>query len=464
MLHGRRLQLLRPSHGVRNQRQRKVRLDSLTFSSLYLSLSPLRWAFFRSDPTQGGTKLGSNHQAMRFRYWATGEDGKAQDGVLNAPSPESARRKLEAKGMSVLSLETDDPLPASSTQPSPIAVADLLPARERLSFFLQMSVLLKSGIPITLALDAVAENAEEALAATADAVLESVEEGHPLSEAMARTAKFDRVTLSLLRIAEKSGQLVLVYERVANRIRKLQMRRQETVAALAYPAAIAAVSALLLAALIYFMLPQFTAIFAELGGELPALTRFLLFLGNGPWIPLMFGLLVLLLVGLYATRNQASSKLLLEKLTYESPLVGPLARKSLLSRLSTDLGLMLDLGIPIDKALGQLNDPTSGYYAMDEALRVAQVELRATGELVGALAQTELFPPIWLQMVQVGFESGRLPQMLNSYARLTETEVENETDSLTQLLEPLLLGIMGLAVGAIVLSAFLPMYGLLGKL
>lgn len=398
---------------------------------------------------------------MRFRYWATTTDGTAQDGVLNAASPAEARRNLTARGLTILSLETDEDAVAVAARNR---VARSLSGADKLAFFLHLSVLLKSGVPITDSLEAIAEGGSEALAATSAQVLKRVEEGHPLSQAMAATGRFHRVSISLLKIAEATGRLVAVCDRLADRIRKLQLRRQETIATLAYPLAIAAVSALLLFFLIYYMLPQFTPIFAELGGELPAMTRVLVALAEGPWLPVAAGLAVLTALGLYMAREHPNSQLFLEKLLYESPLVGPLAQKALMSRLSQDLALMVDLGVPIDRALGQLNDPTTGFYAMDEALRVAQVELRATGDLVGALLQAQRFPPLWVQMVQVGFESGKLSSMLSSYARLTDTEVEQGAESLTQMLEPLLLAGMGLTVGAIVLSAFLPMYQLLEKL
>lgn len=374
---------------------------------------------------------------------------------------EEATRSLEQQGMTILELKAQStvlPPEPQSKRPAQLRSSD------QLNFFTQLEVLVESGLPITTALETVTKNSSPELTEASTEILTRVEGGHSISRAVAATERFHRVSVAMLRIAEETGQLGPVFARLASRMRSSLMRKNGVMSALAYPLAIGLVSALLVFFLLYFMLPEFTTTIAELGGELPWPTVVLLRIGEGPWLPLAAVLCLAGILGLWYTRDNPATQTLLEKLTYETPIWGSLMRKSLLVQLSSDLAMMTELGVPLEKAVKYLKEPTCGYYAMDEALDVAIVDLRATGEALPAFAAMGMFPPVWLHMVGVGLETGQLDRMLESYTEIASVEVEGETQTLIQMLEPMMLAVLGLLVGGIVLSAFLPMYSLIEKL
>jgi type IV pilus assembly protein PilC len=389
---------------------------------------------------------------------AIDQSGAPQDGTLEASSHADATAKLRAQGMTILALDSEQP----ASRPL-VHHPNLLKPSDRIHFFQQLHILLQSGLAITNSLDVVAQNSSEALSEVSHDVLTNIERGTSLFHAVEATEKFGPVIVTLLKVAERTGRLAAVCGRLTERLQSAESRRRDLISALAYPCSIGLVCAILIFLLLTSMLPSFTSTFAELGGELPLPTRILLEIGEGPLLPVLAASLLLFGLGLYATRGTPGSLLLQEKLIYETPLVGPIARKALLSRISTDLAMMVDLGITLDRALLYLADPTSGYYAMDEALKYARVELRASGDLDTAFPRSDLFPGVWVQMTHVGFETGRLSRMLESYAKMADFEVENDVQRVTQLLEPFMMISMGLIVGGIVLAAFLPMYSLVGK-
>lgn len=399
---------------------------------------------------------------MRFRYWCSDSQGHSRDGVVEARSPEEARRKLRGQGFQVLVLEPEGPV--RPEEPQAERPRGRLKADDRLMFHLQMSIMLRSGVPLTEAFEALAGSGSDELRHTAEEVAKRVAAGTSLSAAMGGVKQFSPVAISLVRVAERSGALTEMFARLAERLRRLLMRRRQLLSALTYPAVIALVCVLLLALLLGYMLPQFTEVFATLGGELPALTRFFINLSQGPWLPLLAALVLAAVggLGLAYHRNEAA-RLLVQRLLYEAPLWGPLATRELLVRLTSDLALLVDLGVPVEESLGLLSRPSCGYYRADEALRVAQVELRATGDLNHAVAESGLFPPMLLQMVALGLETGRLGKFLADYSRLAEMEFESRLNDLLNLLEPLILALLGAGVGLVVLSAFLPMYKLLSQ-
>jgi type IV pilus assembly protein PilC len=397
---------------------------------------------------------------VEVRYWAIDEEGNAVDGVLSTASVEEARAQLESKGMSILSLK-----PGKRIQlKTPVKFSKALPAEDQLAFFLQLNVLLGGGLPITYALEALIDGVSDALGKVVEQVLTRVESGMRFSSAVASTEVFPRITITALRIAEQTGALSVVLGRLAERLRKAEARRRELISMLAYPLAIGLVSAGLLALMMYVMVPQFVTSFSQLGGELPGPTLFLIRLTEGPWLPLLGVLTVLGFGGLWVSRHSPTTRTVLEQIRYETPVLGVLSRKSLLCRVSENLAMMLELGLPLDKALRTVREPTTGYYAMDEVLKAALVELRETGNVMTVFEESVLFPPMWLHMTAVGLETGRMPQLLNSYSSLVEAEVESDTQSLTQMIEPLMLGFMGIVVGSVVLASFLPMYSILEKL
>lgn len=397
---------------------------------------------------------------VEVRFWAIDEDGQAVDGVLHVADMEQAKAQLESRGMSILSLKPGSRLSLISRGP----VRRLLSPEDQLAFFLQLNVLTAGGVPITRSLEALSEGAGQELARVAEAVLARVEGGMRFSSAVASTEVFPRISVSALRLAEQTGALSTVLGRVAERLRRAEAKRKEMISHLAYPLSIAVVSAGLLALMLYVMVPRFVSTFGQLGGELPGPTRFLIKLTNGPWIPILGGLLVLGLGALWLTRASPTTRTLLEQLRYETPVIGALFRRNLLCRVSSDLALMLELGLPLDKALKTLREPTTGYYGMDEVLKTALVELRETGDLMSVLAESELFSSMWVHMATVGLETGRLGHMLTRFVALAEAELETDTERLSQMIEPIMLCLMGIVVGGIVLASFLPMYSILEKL
>jgi len=334
-------------------------------------------------------------------------------------------------------------------------------AAELAVFTRQLATLLHAGMPLLRGLEVLARQERNAgfhrvLAALAAAI----KAGGTLSEAMAQHPReFDRLYLSMVRAGEAGGALDLVLARVARYQEKSRQLRGRVAAALVYPAIVLAVAANILAGLLVFVVPRFRQIFSDLlrGAPLPALTQIVL--ATSVWVQShalaigIAGALVWLSVGL--GRRTARGARWLDALTARLPVLGDLIVKSAAAGFGRTLGTLLTSGVPILPALLITRD-TCASTRVSDALADVHDRVKAGAPLASPLEATQVFPPMVTSMIEVGEQTGRLPEMLGQVADIYDDEVDHAVAGLSALIEPTLIVSLAAVVGTIVIALFLP--------
>jgi type IV pilus assembly protein PilC len=263
-----------------------------------------------------------------------------------------------------------------------------------------------------------------------------------------------------VRAGEAGGMIDRALEQIAASLEKDTALRGKIKSALTYPAIVLAFTFVLIAAVLIFIVPIFEQMFKNLGGELPAITQFLVTAShNMGWIgPLAVALVVTLTV-LYRRRMRESAefRLTVDRIKLRMPVFGSLFRKLAMSRFSRNLGLLLNVGVPVMQALSVVGE-TTGNEVINVAMKDVQSAVRDGQPMSSALRRHKIFPEMVTQMIEVGEESGQISQMLDKVADFYDREVDSAAESLTASIEPIMVLVMGAVVGGMVICLYLPMF------
>jgi type IV pilus assembly protein PilC len=285
--------------------------------------------------------------------------------------------------------------------------------------------------------------------------------GVSLSAAMGKHDKvFPRLMMAMIRAGEAGGMLDGALEQIAAGLEKDTALRGKIKGALTYPAIVLAFTFVMIAAVLIFIVPIFEAMFKNLGGELPGITQFLVDASHNMW---WIGPLALILgIGGTVThkrkiRASADYRLKVDKIKLRMPVFGPLLRKLAMSRFSRNLGLLLNVGVPVMQALSVVGE-TTGNEVINIAMRDVQSAVRDGQPMSSAMRLHKVFPEMVTQMIEVGEESGQISQMLDKVADFYDREVDSAAESLTASIEPIMVLVMGSVVGGMVICLYLPMF------
>ena len=327
----------------------------------------------------------------------------------------------------------------------------------------QMATLVKAGMPLLRTLGTVSDQLEPGpLREVFTDVARDVEAGVKLSEALSRYPRwFPPSYVNMVRAGEVGGLLDEILLRLAELLEKQQRLRERVRGALMYPAFVLVAAVAILIILMVFVVPTFVGMFSELGSALPLPTRILLAVASGFrdwwWVGLLglggMGLLVQLAAGTPWGRR------LVDRAMYHAPLFGSLVQQLLIARFARTFGTLLASGVPILNALETVRSTVTNV-VIDEALEDVARSLKVGESLARPMELSRVFPPLVSRMVALGEETGQLDKMLVQLAGSYEEQVEVQLGGLTQLLEPLLIVIVGGIVGFIVIAMFLPMMSL----
>jgi len=328
-------------------------------------------------------------------------------------------------------------------------------------FSRQFATMTAAGTPILRALKVLADQADHSEFAKAiRTAREDIENGDQLSDALARQpAWFSDFYISMVRAGESSGSLPLVLSRLAVATEAQNRLRKKVKSAMAYPTAVGVLIVLCVVAMLVFLIPTFAGIFKDLDGELPLPTKIVM--GTSGVLTNYFPI-VLLLVGLTVWRIRKwkaspSGKLRWDTMKLRLPVFGKLASLTALARFSSSLSVLVTTGVPAVTALDIAKDTSNNELVKQSVDEIAR-SVAAGGSLSAGMATHPVFTDMVVQMVGVGEESGALDEMLEKVAEMYEQQVDSTVESLTSLLEPLLIVAMGLTVGGILLSVYLPMF------
>jgi type IV pilus assembly protein PilC len=391
---------------------------------------------------------------------------KTVKGTMDAPSDAVVVAKLRAQGLTPLHVG----LVSKSGMNMEINLPKLrkgVPASTLAVFSRQMAALVNAGLPLLRTLTVLAEQADDKQLQSVLIVVQSdVESGSSFSAALGRHPDvFPPLMVSLVQIGETGGFLGKALDSVAENYQKQSDLQNKIKSATTYPMVVLIIAVLGVFAMITFVVPVFKNMFAGLGSALPLPTQILVTLSeNMLWIaPIMVVLVIAGLVWWSRNRYTDAYRKVVDPLKLKLPIFGPLVTKMAVARFSRNLSMMLDAGVPIIQALAIVGQ-ASNNWRIEETVREIQDSIRAGRSFATPLAKAEVFPSMVAQMVAVGEESGTLAEMLASIAEFYEDEVETATEQLSSLIEPVLIVGLGVIIGGMVISLYMPIFTLYGDM
>ena len=400
----------------------------------------------------------------RFEFTAVDEDGRERCGTLDAPDAERAAVEMKLRGLFPTRIGTVHAADAAGVERRtrrPLVIGRVVGTHGLAEFTRQLGTLVQAGLPLLRALR-VLERQERrpAFRYVIGELAAAIVAGEGLAQAMARHRRvFPEVYVGMVRAGEAGGRLEVALLQLARFLEKADRIRRRVKAALYYPAAVLAVTVLILSALMLFVVPKFRAIFQEQlrGAEMPGLTQAVLAASDfvathALWLALAAGGVVALQAAVRATKR---GQRLFDEIALRLPALGELRRKTAVARFARTLGTLLGNGVPILQALAVARD-TAGSAVFASALDRVRERVQAGAAVAAALTAAGRFPDMLTSMVAVGEETGALAEMLGRVADTYDEEVDTAVGGLTALLEPLLIVFLALTVGTIVIALFLP--------
>jgi len=331
-------------------------------------------------------------------------------------------------------------------------------------FSRQFATMVNSGLPILRALAILAEQTENPeLARVLGVIRTDVEQGASLSGAMAKHPKvFPDLFIAMVKSGETGGSLDDVLMRLADMIEAEVRLRGKIKSAMTYPIAVVALVVLIMSAMLLFVVPQFQTIYGSLGGSLPLPTRVLLTMSNifkKYWFIVLVGSFVFRFF-FKRWKKTDKGRAAVDKMKLRVPVFGILFQKTALSRFATTFSMLLRAGVPILQSL-EIVAETVNNRVVSDAINDVQSSVREGESMAKPLSKHAVFPPMVVQMIAVGEETGQVDMMLEKVATFYEQEVEASVDALTSLIEPLLIAVIGGCVGMAVIALYMPMFNII---
>jgi type IV pilus assembly protein PilC len=334
-------------------------------------------------------------------------------------------------------------------------------------FFRQFSVMIDAGLPLVQCLEILAANQEnQAFQKTLTGVRTTVEGGATLANAMRQYPNvFDDLTTNMIEAGETGGILDIILQRLATYVEKAVRLRAAVKSALIYPVAVVSIAVLIVGALLKFVVPIFSNLFAGLGVTLPLPTRIVMglsaFVQTFWWIFLVAG--VGFVFGIKQIRKHPRGRYYFDKMLLWLPVVGTLLRKIAVGRFTRTLGTLITSGVPILEGLS-ITARTSGNAVLEEALMKVRKAIEEGRTIVDPLKECGVFPNMVTQMIGVGEATGAMDNMLQKIADFYEEEVDAATKDMLAMLEPAIIGVLGVTIGGIVISLYMPLFAMIAKL
>lgn len=398
---------------------------------------------------------------MKFEYRAIGLHGDEKRGEVQAASEGEARALLKSRGLKVKELRRPRKRRAMSS--TGVESGPYLSAKQLALFTVQFEVMLAAGVPIGEALAALSRTDDLDLAEMASTLEQQILGGRKLSQSMAILGNtFPALYLQMVRVGEETGRLHLVLRMLGRNLELEADRRRRLVGALVYPIAVLLFSILVVSVLVFYMLPPFLAVFAQTGTQLPGLTVALMTLVTHPLLPWSTLFLVAGAAGLvWGSQRHAECREICQEFLFKVPAIGPLMRRTILTRICENLSLMVATGVHLHHGLVVLRRPTSGSREMDQALERVAEHVSEGDSLSQALEGQPLFPSDLVAFVAVGEESEGVANPLDRWAKMSQERINYRLDTLLTLIEPMLLMGLGVVVAVILLAVFMPMFSML---
>jgi type IV pilus assembly protein PilC len=398
-----------------------------------------------------------------FQYKVKDKNGKLVEGSLEAENAQLVVSKLRSMGYVPIEIQQQGGATLSRELKLP-GLSDRVKLKDVAVFSRQFATMINSGLSLLRSLNILAEQTEsKTLAEIVNQVRMDVEKGSSLSQAMSKHPKaFGRLYVSMVRAGEVGGALDSVLLRLADTIEKQVELRRKVKSAMTYPLVVAILVLTIVTAMLLFVIPMFEGIYKQLGGTLPAPTQLLINLSNflrKLWY-IAFAMIIGGAVGFRKWIASEEGRKQWDAIKLKVPVFGKLVRKTALARFSRTLSALVRSGVPILESLDIVAE-TAGNYVVAKAVRETQAAVKRGDPLSKKLEEHPVFPPMVVQMMAVGEETGALDEMLDKIADFYDQEVEATVDALTSLIEPILIVVMGVCVGGMIISLYLPMFNII---
>jgi len=337
-------------------------------------------------------------------------------------------------------------------------------SRDLAIFTRQFSTMIDSGLPLVQCLDILSKQSDDANFRTIiQDVMHDVEAGTTLAEAMAKHPQaFDSLYVNMVDAGEAGGILDKILQRLATYIEKAEALKRKIKSAMTYPAVVMSVAGGAMLFMLLFIIPVFAEVFDDFGGELPMATQIVVDLSNflkSAWY-IIAVVVVLLVVALKRYRKTERGARQIDSLLLRAPVIGDLLRKGSIARFTRTLGTMISSGVAILSGL-DITARTAGNKIIEEAIQATKTSIREGETIAQPLKEAGVFPPMVVQMISVGEETGALDKMLEKIANFYDEEVNTAVETLTSIIEPVMIVVMGVAVGGMVVAMYLPMFKLI---
>ena len=398
-----------------------------------------------------------------YEYTALDIKGKTISGIIDADSSRTARQKLQASKTYPVSIEEVHDAAAIKAPKTFSALRPFTRVRpQEVSMMTrQLATLLGAGLPLVPAIDALtSQTRSKSFKKMLGKIKDSIVEGNSFARSLSLfPGTFSALYINMVTAGETSGALEIVLERLADITEKQQALKNRIRSAMAYPILMSLIGVLVLFLLLAFIVPNITSIFTDMNQTLPAPTLFLIRISDIfkiYWWIILIGIAAAVLI-LRRINKTVKGGYVFDKIKLQLPRLGLLTKKLAVARFSRTLGSLLENGVSMLPALGIVKNIV-GNALIADAIEDASKEGGKGKGLGSALAESDIFPDLSIQMVQVGEQSGKLEEMLNKVADVFESEVEGSIMTMTSLLEPVMILMMAVIVGFIVLSICLPIF------
>lgn len=391
-----------------------------------------------------------------FKYSLRDSAGKVTTGRIEGDSREAVAARLRQSGI-VLELSED-----RFARLSKISFGRSVKTKHVTIFARQFATMINAGLSLTKCLSILAAQSDsKELRDVITQLGHDVEAGQSLSEAMSKHGKvFPPMFVNMVKAGETGGVLDEVLVRVADLFEQEASLKARIKSAMTYPIAMGALVLLILIAMLVFVVPTFEKMFSDMGGELPIATRILVAVSNGAtsWPGLILvGVVVALIVAFKQWTSTESGRYIWDGIKLRIPIIKNVVRKTAIARFTRTFGTLVAAGVPILSALDIVAD-TSGNAVVSRAIRKARSAVKEGEMIAKPLAESPVFPSMVVQMISVGEETGALDQMLSKVADFYDEEVSNTVDSLTSVIEPIMMATLGGVVGLVVVALYMPMF------
>jgi type IV pilus assembly protein PilC len=405
----------------------------------------------------------------KFRYTAIDASGKQKTGKIEASSPDEANAKLSQQGLMVSKMEAMDGGKGGKKKGFSLNFGKIVSTEELAIFTRQLATLLQAGLPLLRSLEVMIRQEKNLrFKEVATDLSDGVRSGNNFSDGLQRHPKvFDRLFVNMVKAGEAGGVMDVVLSRLARFMEKSVKTNKKIKSAMVYPAVVVGVAMAIVGLLMVFVVPSFQKIFKDMlhNRPLPALTQVVINISNfmKGHILITLGIMAAVYFGGKFLLSTKAGKKFLDQAVLATPKVGDFARKANIARFTRTFGTLMSSGVPILQALNITRD-TIPNTVVQKALERVHDRVRDGEPLAAPLEQQKVFPTMVTSMIDVGEETGELPEMLNRIADNYDEDLDNSVASLTSIIEPVMIVFLALVVGTIVIALFLPIIEIIKQL